>query len=86
MKLLIDVWNMCPRAFIQKEQDIIVPTDEASRIAYFETMNGDMPELGENVFDLLPEEVQEIIYALCDPINISGVRGTIEVPDEVIRH
>lgn len=86
MKLLIDVWNMCPRAFIQKEQDIVVPIDEMSRIAYFEALNGDMPELGENVFDLLPEELQEMIYALCDPINVSGIRGTIEVPDEVIRH
>ncbi len=78
LKVLIDVVNFSTRAYIQKEENIIVPTQEMARIIYFES-GGEYPTLLENIYDKLSMEDRKRADEIAQPINISGVRGTIKV-------
>lgn len=76
--VMVDVWNFQARAFLQ-EENIIVPTNEMQRILYFES-GGKMPEItGEDIYNKLTKRDQKRVDNVAEPINISGIRGTLEV-------
>lgn len=75
VNVCIDVWNMTARAFLTKD---FLPTNEIERIAYIES-GGKIPEYEEDIYEILSERDKKRVKKIAEPINISGIRGTIEV-------
>jgi len=76
VNVCIDVWNCQARAFLTAEN--ILPVNEAERMAYMEA-GGKIPEYGEDIYEILSERDKKRVNRIAEPINISGIRGTIQV-------
>lgn len=63
--------------FTQKKP-YIIPVNEIQRIIYFES-GGEVPELGENIYNKLSKKDKKRVDKIAEPIGTSGVRGSIEV-------
>jgi len=75
VNVCVDVWNCKARAFLTKD---FLPTNEIERIAYIEG-GGKFPEYQEDIYEILSDEDKKRVDEIAQPINISGIRGTIEV-------
>ena len=75
VNVCIDVWNCRTRAFLTED---ILPVNEAERVAYIEA-GGKIPEYREDIYEILSERDKKRINKIAEPVNISGIRGTIQI-------
>ena len=77
MKVIVcvDVWDCTPRAFLTADY---LPTNEVMRLAYLAS-GRNLPRYGEDIYPILSEKEKEKVDKIAEPINISGIRGTIQV-------